>query len=101
MGPAAKVAVAVANRAFRRENVRGPEAPTSIIVATEYKDTLRFTGRIVQAPPALVDDVVAHELVQRLHRGHTPQFWATLGRVMPDYETLRARLLTLGPTLIW
>jgi predicted metal-dependent hydrolase len=63
--------------------------------------TLRFSWRIVQAPPALVDYVVAHELVHLLHRGHTPRFWATLGRVMPEYEALRARLLKLGPTLTW
>jgi hypothetical protein len=63
--------------------------------------TLRFSWRIIQAPPALVDYVVAHELVHMLHRGHTPRFWATLGRVMPEYEALRARLLTLGPNLTW
>jgi predicted metal-dependent hydrolase len=63
--------------------------------------TLRLSWRTIQAPSALVDYVVAHELVHLLHRGHTPRFWATLGRVMPNYETLRARLLTLGPTLMW
>jgi predicted metal-dependent hydrolase len=63
--------------------------------------TLRFSWRIIQAPPAVVDYVVAHELVHLLHRGHTRRFWATLGRVMPEYEALRARLLALGPTLTW
>jgi predicted metal-dependent hydrolase len=62
---------------------------------------VRLSWRIIQAPPALVDYVVAHELVHLLHRGHTPRFWATLGRVLPEYEALRERLLALGPTLTW
>jgi predicted metal-dependent hydrolase len=63
--------------------------------------TLRFSWRIIQAPPTLVDYVVAHELVHLYHRGHTPRFWATLGRVIPDYEVRRARLRAVGPALIW
>jgi predicted metal-dependent hydrolase len=63
--------------------------------------TLRFSWRIVQAPPALVDYVVAHELVHLVHRGHTPRFWAALGRILPDYELLRSRLRDLGPALVW
>ena len=63
--------------------------------------TLRFSWRIIQAPPALVDYVVVHELVHLHHRGHTPRFWAALGRVIPDYEPLRALLRDLGPALVW
>lgn len=63
--------------------------------------TLRFSWRVIQAPPALVDYVVAHELVHLLRRGHTPHFWAILGRVMPAYEAYRARLGMVGPTFIW
>ena len=62
---------------------------------------LRFSWRIIQAPPTLVDYVVAHELVHLVHRHHTPQFWAALGRVVPDYETLRSRLRVVGPALVW
>jgi predicted metal-dependent hydrolase len=62
---------------------------------------LRFSWRIVQAAPTLVDYVVAHELVHLLQRGHTPQFWAVLGRIIPDYEIRRDRLRDLGPTIAW
>jgi predicted metal-dependent hydrolase len=30
--------------------------------------------------------VVAHELVHALHPDHTAEFWARVGRAMPDYE---------------
>jgi hypothetical protein len=63
--------------------------------------TLRFNWRIIQAPSALVDYVVAHELVHLLHRSHTPGFWAALGRIIPEYESRRARLRTVGPRLLW
>ena len=62
---------------------------------------LRFNWRIVQAPMSLVDYVVAHELTHRLHKDHTPRFWAALGRVMSDYEQRKERLRVLGPALSW
>ena len=62
---------------------------------------LRFSWRIVQAPPRHVDYVVVHELVHLIHRNHTPQFWSDVGRYIPDYEALRGHLRELGPSLIW
>ncbi len=64
---------------------------------------LRLNWRIIQAPMSLVDYVVAHELghVVRGDDGHSPAFWAQLGRVMPDYDTRRDALRALGPSLEW
>ena len=47
--------------------------------------------------------VVAHELahVVRNDDTHSPAYWALLGRVMPDYDSRRDRLRTLGPSLEW
>ncbi len=63
--------------------------------------TLRFNWRIMQAPKSLVDYVVAHKVVHLLHEHHQPAFWATLGRLLPDYEARKARLKELGPRLVW
>jgi len=63
--------------------------------------TLRFSWRIIQAPPALVDYVIVHELIHLQHRGHPPNFWGAVGKTFPDYDTLRSRLRALGPTLVW
>ena len=63
--------------------------------------SLRLNWRIVQAPSRLVDYVVAHELVHLVHADHGREFWALLGRVMPDYEMRKATLRELGPSLMW
>jgi predicted metal-dependent hydrolase len=62
---------------------------------------LRFSWRIVQAAPRLVDYVVAHELTHLRHKHHTSAFWAALGRAMPDYEGRQADLKRIGATFLW
>jgi predicted metal-dependent hydrolase len=63
--------------------------------------SLRFNWRIVQAPRALVDYVVAHEVVHLRHPDHSAAFWSDLGRLLPDYEARRERLRTMGRELEW
>jgi predicted metal-dependent hydrolase len=62
---------------------------------------VRMNWRVLQAPVALVDYVVAHELVHLIHEDHSRAFWATLGRIMPDYEERKKRLRAMGPRLVW
>ncbi|PKN30973.1 MAG: hypothetical protein CVU63_25515, partial [Deltaproteobacteria bacterium HGW-Deltaproteobacteria-20] len=62
---------------------------------------LRVNWRIIQAPMRLVDYVVAPELVHLVHPNHTPEFWARLGRAMPDYEGRRERLRQVGRGYEW
>lgn len=62
---------------------------------------LRFNWRIVQAPTRLLDYIVAHELVHLVYPDHTRDFWATLGRAMPDYEARREALRRLGRHVVW
>jgi predicted metal-dependent hydrolase len=57
--------------------------------------------RLLQASVALVDDVVAHELVHLLHKDHGRAFGATLGRVMPDHEERKRWLRATRPRLVW
>ena len=75
--------------------------PKSRWGSADRDGNLRFNWRIVQAPTALFDYVVAHELAHLLHPDHTPAFWSTLGHVMPDYEARREKLRRLGPKLVW
>lgn len=62
---------------------------------------VRLNWQIVQAPIRLVDYVVAHELVHLRFRDHGVEFWATLGRAVPDYEERREALRRLGRDITW
>jgi predicted metal-dependent hydrolase len=83
--------------------------PPELVVAEPQKrwgsasasGAVRLNWRIIQAPLSLVDYVVAHELMHLEHPNHTGEFWAALGRMMPDYEARKAKLRQLGPALSW
>ncbi len=62
---------------------------------------VRLNWRIIQAPARLVVYVIAHELCHLRHEGHGRQFWAALGRGMPDYGARRERLRDMGARLVW
>jgi len=69
--------------------------------STTKNGTVRINWRVLQCPVALVDYVLAHELVHLVHEDHSRAFWATLGRIMPDYEERKKRLRAMGPRLVW
>jgi predicted metal-dependent hydrolase len=83
--------------------------PPFIIVREQQKrwgscdvtGTLRINWRIVQAPIALIEYVLVHELAHLEHRTHGPEFWRTVELWLPDYEARRRRLRVLGPQLEW
>ncbi|MFN2251571.1 MAG: M48 family metallopeptidase [Anaerolineae bacterium] len=56
------------------------------------KGVVRVNWRLVQAPSDVMEYVVAHEVCHLLVRNHSDRFWATLGRVMPDWPLRKARL---------
>lgn len=60
------------------------------------KGRMRLGWPLFQLPMHLVDYVVAHELAHVRVHGHGPDFWALLGRALPEYEERRAELDELG-----
>jgi predicted metal-dependent hydrolase len=53
----------------------------------------------MQLPATLVDYVIVHELAHLTHPNHTPEFWSSTSRAMPDYESRKARLAHAGSRL--
>ena len=53
---------------------------------------VRAHWRLVQAPTAAFEYVVAHEVAHLVHRNHTAAFWETLSRTMPDWPERKAML---------
>ncbi|WP_414569418.1 M48 family metallopeptidase [Nostoc sp. CCY 9925] len=53
---------------------------------------IRINWQLIEAPVAVLEYVVAHELVHLLHRHHGDAFWKTLGTVMPDWRERKCSL---------
>ena len=60
---------------------------------------IRLHWRLVQAPPHIIHYVVAHELAHLKEMNHSPQFWAWVAMLCPDYARARAELKDLSASL--
>ncbi|MBD2001726.1 YgjP-like metallopeptidase domain-containing protein [Funiculus sociatus] len=54
--------------------------------------TIRINWHLIHAPLAVLEYVIAHEVVHLLHRHHGDAFWGTLGSVMPDWRERKVSL---------
>lgn len=61
--------------------------------------TLRFNWRVMMLKPALIEYVVAHELVHLTHQNHAKEFWNLLASTMPDAQQRRRELREAGRLL--
>ena len=62
--------------------------------------SLSFSWRLIQAPLAVVDYVVVHELVHTVVHNHSKQFWQRVATIMPDYHQHRRWLREHGRELL-
>ena len=53
---------------------------------------IRVHWRLIQAPSAALEYVVAHEVTHLRQRNHGPAFWRALGRTLPDWAARKAML---------
>ena len=63
------------------------------------RGTLSFHWRLVLAPPAVMDYVVVHEVCHLIHMDHSPDFWAEVESLMPDYKVYKTWLRKNGLVL--
>jgi predicted metal-dependent hydrolase len=63
-------------------------------------DRFNIHWAAMQLPVSLVDYVIVHELAHIGLPRHTPAFWATVQRALPDRDQRHARLATAG-TILW
>lgn len=64
-----------------------------------HEGNLMFSWRLIMAPPAVLDYVVAHEVAHLAHMDHSPRFWAACARLCPGYEAPRRWLRQHGAAL--
>ncbi len=57
---------------------------------------IRISDKIKDWPQWVIDSVIAHELVHRLHADHSPEFWQTLTEGYPLTERARGFVMGIG-----
>jgi predicted metal-dependent hydrolase len=53
---------------------------------------IRLNWRLIHFSPEIIDYVVAHELSHLREMNHSPQFWATVESIYPEYEHAKRKL---------
>lgn len=56
------------------------------------KREVRLNWRLIQAPPALINYVIAHELAHLREMNHSARFWAVVAKLYPDYPAAEQAL---------
>ena len=50
------------------------------------KDSITFSLRLMEYPPAAIDYVIVHELAHIRHKNHSHDFYQFVASVLPDYK---------------
>lgn len=61
---------------------------------------ISYNWRLILAPPHVLDYVAAHEVAHLVEMNHSPAFWATVTRTLPDMERGRSWLKAHGRELM-
>jgi predicted metal-dependent hydrolase len=56
------------------------------------KQEIRLNWRLLQAPPNIINYVVAHELAHLKEMNHSAKFWTMVEKIYPDYKTAEKEL---------
>jgi len=64
-----------------------------------HRNAIRYSWRLVMAPPEVLDYVAAHEVAHLVHADHSPAYWAVVRAVFGDPKPHRAWLRTHGAAL--
>jgi len=60
---------------------------------------IRLNWRLIQAPPALINYVVAHELAHTKQMNHSAKFWAIVEKLQPEYKQTEKALKDMAHQL--
>jgi len=61
--------------------------------------SIRYSWRVIMAPPAVLDYLAAHEVAHLVHADHSPAYWSVVQRLIGDHRPFRAWLRQHGAEL--
>lgn len=64
-----------------------------------HNRSIRYSWRVVMAPPAVIDYLAAHEVAHLVHADHSPAYWAVVQRLVGDHRPYRKWLRENGAAL--
>jgi len=64
-----------------------------------HNRSIRYSWRVVLAPPAVLDYLAAHEVAHLVHADHSPAYWSVVHRLVGDHRPFRAWLKANGQAL--
>ncbi|MDY6924237.1 MAG: M48 family metallopeptidase [Pseudomonadota bacterium] len=64
-----------------------------------HNRTIRYSWRVIMAPPAVADYLAAHEVAHLIHADHSPAYWSVVHRLVGDHRPFRKWLRDNGPAL--
>lgn len=85
----ARAAAARIGKSVTRVSVRDPKSRWG---SCSSRGTLSFSWRLVFAPEAVIDYVVAHEVAHLVEMNHGPRFWRLVKTLVADVDKSRAWL---------
>lgn len=64
-----------------------------------HNRTIRYSWRVIMAPPAVADYLAAHEVAHLVHADHSPAYWSVVQRLVGDHRPYRKWLRDHGAGL--
>ncbi|MBG7616319.1 M48 family metallopeptidase [Brevundimonas sp. BAL450] len=64
-----------------------------------HNRSIRYSWRVVMAPPEVLDYLAAHEVAHLVHADHSPAYWSVVHGLVGDHRPFRKWLRDHGPAL--
>ena len=64
-----------------------------------HSRSIRYSWRVVMAPPEVLDYLAAHEVAHLVHADHSPAYWSVVRSLVGDHRPFRAWLRDHGAAL--
>ena len=64
-----------------------------------HNRSIRYSWRVIMAPPEVLDYLAAHEVAHLVHADHSPAYWSVVERLVGDHRPFRRWLREHGAAL--